>query len=390
MTALHASVPCTKNQYTFTSESVSEGHPDKVCDQIADSILDAYLRQSGYSKVACETLCTKNQVVLSGEISSPVDRKIDVIPLVRKVISDIGYTNPNLGFDANCQILNLLHSQETALMENQGAGDQGLMFGYACDQTRQLMPAPITMAHKLLQNLARLRKNGTIANILPDAKSQVSMLFCGRKPVALQNVVISTHHLPLSEAQFSDLKQEITELVIRPTVAEMESDSHCTFRAEDYEIKINPLGMWEDGGPASDTDLTGRKIIVDTYGGWAQHGGGSFSGKDASKVDRSASYMARHIAKSVVGSGLAEECLLQFSFVIGEAEPVSLMVDTFGSGKMSDMELEKLIRSSFDLTVKGIIEYLDLRRPCYLPTAAYGHFGRDDGNFTWEKVKALK
>jgi S-adenosylmethionine synthetase len=275
-------------------------------------------------------------------------------------------------------------------MENQGAGDQGLMFGYACNQTRQLMPAPITMAHKLLENLARLRKNGMIGNILPDAKSQVSMLFCGRKPVALQNVVISTHHLPLSEAQFSDLKQEITELVIRPTVAEMESDSHCTFRAEDYEIKINPLGMWEDGGPASDTGLTGRKIIVDTYGGWAQHGGGSFSGKDASKVDRSASYMARHIAKSVVGSGLAEECLLQFSFVIGEAEPVSLMVDTFGSGSMSDMELEKLIRSSFDLTVKGIIEYLDLRRPCYLPTAAYGHFGRDDGNFTWEKVKALK
>ncbi|HOZ00755.1 MAG TPA: methionine adenosyltransferase [Candidatus Syntrophosphaera sp.] len=390
MTALHVNKPCDKNEYVFTSESVSEGHPDKVCDQISDAVLDAYLAADKTSKVACETLCTKDRVVISGEISSVSKVRIDPEPLVRKVISDIGYVQPGIGFDHNCQIENYLHAQEGKLEENPGAGDQGLMFGYACNQTKHLMPVPIAMAHKLLQNLAQFRKNGGIPNLLPDAKSQVSLRYCGRTPISVETVVISTHHRHLEAADFAAMKESIRTKVIIPTIEEMESDSCSTFRADDYQVKINPLDEWEDGGPAADTGLTGRKIIVDTYGGWAQHGGGAFSGKDATKVDRSAAYMARHIAKSVVASQLADECLIQFSFVIGEKEPVSLMVDTYGSGKMKDAEIERLIRASFDLTVQGIIEYLDLKRPIFLSTAAYGHFGRDDGNFTWEKVKTLK
>ena len=390
MTALHENKPCEKNEYVFTSESVSEGHPDKVCDQISDAILDAYLKEHPSSRVACETLCTENRVILSGEISSPGNLSLDIEPIVRKVIRDIGYVHPGIGFDDNCEINNYLHSQEAALRENEGAGDQGLMFGYACTQTRHFMPAPIAMAHKLLQNLAKLRKNGTIPYLLPDAKSQVSMRFCGRKPISVETVVISTHHKHISKSEFEEMKRAINQLVIKPTIEEMESDTCSTFQANNYQVKINPLNEWEEGGPAADTGLTGRKIIVDTYGGWAQHGGGAFSGKDATKVDRSASYMARHIAKSIVASGLAEECLLQLSFIIGEAEPISLMVDTFGTSKMSEKELEFLIRKSFPLTVKGIIEYLDLRKPIFFPTASYGHFGRDDETFTWEKVKELK
>ena len=365
MTALHANKPCDRNEYVFTSESVSEGHPDKVCDQISDAILDAWLSRDPHSRVACETLATENRIVISGEVSSPTGVDVEVEPIVSRVISDIGYTNPDLGFDHNCEIENYLHSQTTELETNEGAGDQGLMFGYACNKTAG-------------------------GGILPDAKSQVSMRYCGRRPVALETVVISTHHLPKNEAEFARMKELINEIVIRPTIDEMESDARSTFSAEKYSVKINPRGMWENGGPAADTGLTGRKLIVDTYGGWAQHGGGSFSGKDATKVDRSATYMARHIAKSVVASGLADECLLQFSFVIGESEPVSLMVDTYGSGTMKDAELEKLIRASFPLTVKGIIDYLDLRRPIFLPTAAYGHFGRLDAGFSWEGTKALK
>jgi len=390
MTALHANKPCDRNEYVFTSESVSEGHPDKVCDQISDAILDAWLSRDPHSRVACETLATENRIVISGEVSSPTGVDVEVEPIVSRVISDIGYTNPDLGFDHNCEIENYLHSQTTELETNEGAGDQGLMFGYACNQTKQLMPVPITMAHLMMENLAKARKQGLIPGILPDAKSQVSMRYCGRRPVALETVVISTHHLPKNEAEFARMKELINEIVIRPTIDEMESDARSTFSAEKYSVKINPRGMWENGGPAADTGLTGRKLIVDTYGGWAQHGGGSFSGKDATKVDRSATYMARHIAKSVVASGLADECLLQFSFVIGESEPVSLMVDTYGSGTMKDAELEKLIRASFPLTVKGIIDYLDLRRPIFLPTAAYGHFGRLDAGFSWEGTKALK
>lgn len=386
MTALHALDKPDKSGYIFTSESVSEGHPDKVCDQISDAILDAHLAADPRAKVACETMVTENRVILAGEISSRAE--LDIEPIVRKVISDIGYTIPGKGFDTNCIINSYLHAQEPALEANTGAGDQGLMFGYACSQTKSLMPIPIELAHKLLVNLAAARKNGIISCLLPDAKSQVSMHYIGRKAVELKTLVISTHHNDICDVEFEELKQEINTLVIKPTIAEIEEESKGFFETKNCEIKINPLGLWHDGGPAADTGLTGRKIIVDTYGGWAQHGGGAFSGKDASKVDRSAAYMARHIAKSVVASGIAAECLIQFSFVIGEQRPVSVMVDTFGSGKIHDTEIERLIETNFDLTVAGTIDYLELRKPIYLPTAAYGHFGRKE--FSWEKVKKIK
>ena len=261
------------------------------------------------------------------------------------------------------------------------------MFGYACSQTKNLMPVPIELAHKLLINLAAARKDGVIPCLLPDAKSQVSMHYIGRKAVALKTLVISTHHLKDCGMSFEEMKQAIEDKVVTPSLSEIEEESKSYFETKNCEIKINPLGEWYDGGPAADTGLTGRKIIVDTYGGWAQHGGGAFSGKDATKVDRSAAYMARHIAKSVVASGLASECLIQFSFVIGEQLPVSLMVDTFGSGKLRDTEIELLITKNFDLTVAGIIDYLDLRKPVFLPTASYGHFGRDC--FSWERIKKI-
>jgi len=385
MTALHALEKVDRSGYIFTSESVSEGHTDKVCDQISDAILDAFMAADPKSRVACETLATKNRVVLAGEITSKA--KIEVEPLVRKVIREIGYTHPHVGFDDSCIIENYLHKQEKDLANNEGAGDQGLMFGYACSQTKSLMPVPIELAHKLLINLASARKNGIIPSLLPDAKSQVSMHYIARKAVDLKTLVISTHHLELSDQEFEDLKQDIQKHVIAPSISQIEEESKSFFDTKNCEVKINPLGKWTDGGPAADTGLTGRKIIVDTYGGWAQHGGGAFSGKDATKVDRSAAYMARHIAKSVVASGLANECLIQFSFVIGDQLPVSLMVDTFGSGKIRDTEIEKLIAKNFDLTVHGIIDYLDLRKPIFLPTASYGHFGRD--MFSWEKVKKL-
>jgi len=261
------------------------------------------------------------------------------------------------------------------------------MFGYACNQTKSLMPIPIEVAHQLLINLAKARKQGSIPCLLPDAKSQVSFRYEGRKPKELETLVISTHHQAICELEFEELKQAIVNKVVKPTIKEMEHE--VRFRAENLKILINPLGRWHDGGPAADTGLTGRKIIVDTYGGWAQHGGGAFSGKDPTKVDRSAAYMARHIAKSVVGSGLADECLIQFSFVIGDAMPVSLMVETFGSGRMSDLEIESKILKEFDLTVKGIIEYLDLRKPVYTPTASYGHFGLNTKDYSWEKIQKL-
>lgn len=387
MTALHAQDSQDKASYIFTSESVSEGHPDKVCDQISDAILDAYLAEEPMSRVACETLATTDRVILSGEISST--HFLDVEPIVRETIKKIGYIHPNKGFDYNCTIENYLHEQEGDLARNMGAGDQGLMFGYACSQTQALMPIPIELAHQLLINLAIARKEGTIPCLLPDAKSQVSFRYVGRKPTQLVTLVISTHHQDICVLEFEELKQEIIKKVVNPTIAEMETECKYFFDAKTCDIKINPLGRWHDGGPANDTGLTGRKIIVDTYGGWAQHGGGAFSGKDATKVDRSAAYMARHIAKSVVGSALAEECLIQFSFVIGEAEPVSIMIDTFGSGRIPDAEIEKLIRQKFDLTVSGIIEYLGLRSPIYLPSASYGHFGRAALEQSWEKIKYL-
>ncbi|MDY0318572.1 MAG: methionine adenosyltransferase [Candidatus Cloacimonadaceae bacterium] len=385
MTALHAKTAGPGNGYIFTSESVSEGHPDKVCDQISDAILDAYLGQHPLNRVACETLTTKDTVILSGEITS--QKTIDVEPIVRDVIRKIGYTHPDKGFDHNCRIINLLHEQEGDLARNEGAGDQGLMFGYACNQTKSLMPIPIEVAHQLLYNLAQARKMNEIECLLPDAKSQVSFRFEGRKPKELETLVISTHHQSICEMGFEDLKQAIIDKIVYPTINEMENE--VRFDAAKLKVLINPLGRWHDGGPAADTGLTGRKIIVDTYGGWAQHGGGAFSGKDPTKVDRSAAYMARHVAKSIVGSHLADECLIQFSFVIGDKAPVSVMVETFGSGKMPDHEIERIITREFDLTVKGIIDYLDLRTPIYLPTASYGHFGLNTHGFSWEKIKKL-
>lgn len=389
MTALHAMETDALSGYVFTSESVSEGHPDKLCDQVSDAILDAHLAQDPYSRVACESLATKGRLILSGEISSSA--KVDIEPIVRKVIRDIGYTHPDKGFDDKCLIQNYLHAQEKALEANEGAGDQGLMFGYACNQSKSLMPLPIELSHVLLKNLATARKEGTIPCLLPDAKSQVSIRYRGRKPVALDTVVISTHHQEICEMEFNDLKNCITEKVVLPTLSAMQQE--VDFDIANTEIKINPLGRWHDGGPAFDTGLTGRKIIVDSYGGWAQHGGGAFSGKDPTKVDRSAAYMARHIAKSIVANGIAEECLIQFSFVIGESKPVSLMIDTYKSGIMSDIQIEKLIQHEIfknDLTVKGIIEYLDLRHPIYLPTASYGHFGQNAIMQSWEQIKYFK
>ncbi|MCB5234400.1 MAG: methionine adenosyltransferase [Candidatus Cloacimonetes bacterium] len=385
MTAVHKEHCEGRGEYIFTSESVSEGHPDKVCDQISDAILDAYLREDPFSRVACETLATKNRLVLSGEIASRA--KVDHEKVAREVIRKIGYTEPELNFDDSCEITDLLHQQTLELNENKGAGDQGLMFGYACSQCEALMPLPIEISQALLKELTALRKDGTLFMLYPDSKSQVSIRYQGREPKRIENVVISTNHKALSDAEYREMQELITEKVVKKVLAE-----YCGggLNCANVKIQINPLGAWHNGGPAADTGLTGRKIIVDTYGGWAPHGGGAFSGKDPTKVDRSAAYMARHIAKSVVGSGLAKECLLQLSFVIGEIEPVSLMVDTKGSGIISDSEIENLIRQEFDLTVNGIIEYLDLRKPIYFSTAAYGHFGMNAEGMSWEKIKELK
>jgi S-adenosylmethionine synthetase len=392
MTALHPLSKKHDSDFVFTSESVSEGHPDKLCDQISDAVLDEFLANDPTSRVACETLATTNRLIIAGEITS--NHKANIEDIARKTIREIGYILPDKGFNYNCEITNLLHKQEGALREigdrqEMGAGDQGLMFGYACNQTKHFMPIPIALAHKLLLKLAEVRKNGTIPELLPDAKSQVSFRFVNRIPDDLQTIVISTHHMPLSEQKFKDLIQHINDIVVKPSIAEIQAESIHEFSVKNCDVKINPLGMWTDGGPANDTGLTGRKIIVDTYGGWAQHGGGAFSGKDATKVDRSAAYMARHISKSIVAAGLADECLLQFSFVIGETKPVSLMIDTFGSNTIPEKEIEKIINQNFDLTVKGIIDYLDLRKPVYRNTASYGHFGRLDLDLTWERVKDL-
>ncbi len=393
MTALHPMEDKTKNSFVFTSESVSEGHPDKVCDQISDAVLDEFLAHDPKSRVACECLATTDRLIIAGEITSR--HEADINKIARRTIKEIGYSVPGQGFDHKCKILNLMHQQEGALrkigeMKEIGAGDQGLMFGYACNQTQHYMPIPIAMAHKLLQKLAEVRKNGTLPELMPDAKSQVSFRFQNRLPVDLQTIVISTHHQKMSDKQFKSLQDSIRQLVVMPSIAEIEQESIHQFDVKKCDIQINPLGKWTDGGPANDTGLTGRKIIVDTYGGWAQHGGGAFSGKDATKVDRSAAYMARHIAKSVVASNLADECLIQFSFVIGQSSPISLMIDTFGSGKHSDAKIQSLIEKNFDLTVKGIIDYLDLRKPIYKQTAAYGHFGRLNLDMSWEKVKTIK
>jgi len=363
--------------FLFSSESVTEGHPDKIADQISDAILDAALRDDPLSRVAIETFVTTGLVVVGGEMTTKT--YIDIPKVVRNTIEEIGYDDSRMGFDYNtCGVISTIDHQSPDIalgVDRDGAGDQGLMFGFACNETPEYMPLPIVLAHKLTKQLATVRKEGDLTFLRPDGKSQVSIDYKDWKPSAINNVVVSSQHS--EDISTSDLREKIKNHVIIPVVGEM-------FDGNDYTKHINPTGNFVIGGPMGDTGLTGRKIIVDTYGGYARHGGGAFSGKDATKVDRSATYMARYIAKNIVAAGLAEKLEIQLAYAIGVAEPVSIMVDTFRTGKVSGEEIVKLIRDNFDLTPKGIIEKLDLRKPVFRDTAAYGHFGRDQ--FSWEKL----
>ncbi len=377
----------------FTSESVSEGHPDKICDQISDAVLDAMLAQDRQSRVACETMVTTGQVIVSGEVKT--EARVDVQGLVRDVIRRIGYTDSNYGFDhRSCGVLLALDTQSPdisqgvtegeGLHEAQGAGDQGMMFGYACRETPELMPMPIMLSHKLVMALAELRRRGTLPYLRPDSKSQVTVEYEDDTPVRIHTVVISTQHDPDVDHDriYRDMKQHVVKEVIP-----------ACYLDNDTKYHINPTGRFVVGGPHGDTGLTGRKIIVDTYGGVGRHGGGAFSGKDPSKVDRSAHYAARYVAKNVVKAGLAGRCEVQLAYAIGVAEPVSIFVDTFGTGTVCDTEIVDLVRSHFELRPSGIIRTLNLLRPVYECTAAYGHFGRTGDGFTWErtdKAEALK
>ncbi len=368
--------------FVFTSESVSEGHPDKICDAISDGILDAIYTKDPNARVACETFVTTGLVLVGGEIST--DTYIEVPDVVRATINKIGYTNAEYRFDAeSCSVLNAIHSQSPDIamgVDTGGAGDQGIMFGYACDQTPELMPMPIMYAHKLVKRLADIRKgdNEFMPYLRPDAKSQVTIEYDNDKnPVRIDTVVISTQHD--ADATQKRIKEDVIENVINKVIPEELIDAKTKYY-------VNPTGRFEIGGPHGDSGLTGRKIIVDTYGGWAPHGGGSFSGKDPSKVDRSATYAARHIAKNIVAVGLAKECLVQLAYAIGVAEPVSIYVDTKGTGVIPDFEISKMVTEGIDLTPKGIIERLKLRRPIYQKTSAYGHFGRTEDEFTWEHL----
>lgn len=376
------------SSYVFTSESVSEGHPDKVADQISDRILDTLLSLDPSSRVACETLVKNNTVVLAGEITTSA--KVDYSEIARKAISDIGYTNPDIGFDdKGCEILMFLNSQSPDIKmgvdegdgkyKEQGAGDQGLMFGFACDETPEYMPLPISMAHQLVEELAKQRKNNTVPWLRPDAKSQVSVRYENDKPVEIDTVVISTQHN--EEIDLKELETYIIENVVKKVIP-------GKFLTKNTKYFINPTGRFVIGGPVGDCGLTGRKIIVDTYGGYGRHGGGAFSGKDPSKVDRSAAYAARYIAKNIVAAGLASKCEIQLAYAIGVAHPVSVYVNTFGTGKVAEDKIAEAVEQSFQLTPRGIIESLDLLRPIYQKTASYGHFGRNakDGYFSWEKT----
>jgi S-adenosylmethionine synthetase len=368
----------------FTSESVSAGHPDKVCDQVSDAILDAALSQDRESRVAIETLVKDNQVILAGEITTGA--KIDYEDVVRKTIIGIGYDRDEYGFNGhNCSISNLLGKQSQDIKQGvdesenreQGAGDQGLMFGYAENSTKELMPAPIMYAHLLVRRQAELMKNGILPWLRPDAKSQVSCIYNDNQIVGIDAVVLSTQHD--NDISITDLREAVLEKIIKPILPEK-------WLTNETQYHINPAGNFEIGGPVGDAGLTGRKIIVDTYGGMARHGGGAFSGKDPSKVDRSAAYATRYVAKNIVAAGLATRCEIQVSYAIGVAEPTSISVDTFGTGRKSNQEIEQLIRKHFDLRPKGLIDMLDLKRPIYQQTASYGHFGRTEDSITWEKT----
>lgn len=370
--------------YLFTSESVSEGHPDKVADQISDAILDEILRQDPKARVACETLIKTGAAIIAGEITTSA--WVDLEDVVRKTITDIGYDSSEVGFDGQtCAVMSLIGKQSSDIAmgvdrdteENQGAGDQGLMFGYASNETDVLMPAPITYAHRLVKRQAHIRKSGELNWLRPDAKSQVTFVYEDGKPIGIDAVVLSTQHSP--DIKQSDLQEAVMEHIIKPVLP-------SEWLTADTKIHINPTGQFIIGGPVGDAGLTGRKIIVDTYGGMARHGGGAFSGKDPSKVDRSAAYAGRYVAKNIVAAGLADRCEIQVSYAIGVAEPTSISVETFGTGKIPQEQLETLVREHFDLRPVGLIKMLDLIKPIYQPTAAYGHFGREDADFSWEKT----
>ncbi|MGB1756804.1 MAG: methionine adenosyltransferase [Pseudomonadales bacterium] len=373
------------NNSVFTSESVSEGHPDKMSDQISDAILDALLQQDPNARVACETMVKTGMVVLAGEITSSA--QIDYEQITRDVILDIGYDSSDVGFDgASCAVLNALGKQSPDIAmgvdestdHEQGAGDQGLMFGYASNETDVLMPAPITYSHLLVKRQAEVRKSGALKFLRPDAKSQVTFRYdASGSPQGVEAVVLSTQHDP--DISLKDLQEAVMEEIIKPVLP-------ANWLSASTKFFINPTGNFVIGGPVGDCGLTGRKIIVDTYGGMARHGGGAFSGKDPSKVDRSAAYAGRYVAKNIVAAGLADRCEIQVSYAIGVAEPTSISVETFGTGRLSDDRIEALVAEHFDLRPKGLIDMLDLKRPIYLPTAAYGHFGRTEDSFSWERT----
>lgn len=369
----------SNTNFLFTSESVTEGHPDKIADQISDAILDAILEQDATARVACETLVTTGLAVVAGEITTTA--QINFPKIIRDTINDIGYNDALYGYDCNtCSVLNAIGSQSPDIaqgVDTGGAGDQGLMFGFACNETPELMPLPIQLAHNLTRKLSEVRRSGELPYLRPDGKSQVTVEYRGGKPYRVEAVVISTQHA--DEISTEELRSDILEKVIKSTVS-------ADLLDENTKYHINPTGRFVIGGPMGDAGVTGRKIIVDTYGGYAPHGGGAFSGKDPTKVDRSAAYMARYIAKNIVAAGLADKCTVQLAYAIGVAEPVSVLVDTHGTGTVDENDLAETVRKNFELTPKGIIESLDLRRPIFKQTAKFGHFGRTNDEFTWERT----
>jgi len=373
-----------REEHLFTSESVTEGHPDKIADQISDAVLDAILAQDRTGRVACESLLTTGLVVVAGEITTTC--YVDIPRIARDTIKQVGYTRAKYGFDyETCGVITAIDEQSSDIamgVDKLGAGDQGLMFGFACTETKELMPLPIMLAHKLCQRLTEVRKSGQLDFVRPDGKSQVTVRYADGKPVGVETVVISTQHSP--DVTLEKIREEVIAQVVLPTIPRELVDP------KKIVYHINPTGRFVTGGPMGDTGLTGRKIIVDTYGGSCPHGGGAFSGKDPTKVDRSACYMARHVAKNIVAAGLAERAQVQVAYAIGVADPVSIMVDTFGTGKVATAKLEQMIRRHFDFTPAGIIKYLDLRRPFYKKTAAYGHFGRSEPEFSWERTDRVK